>query len=127
MGARLQLEASTTCSRGWDPYRPIPHDVADHQVPRAYNGCMPGKDTTSTRGRIGPSDADVLEAEHAILATLATYPDGDPPTPRELERAASMGRPSEVMTLAFWRLVKRGQLVFDGRAKIKPNDIPPRA
>jgi hypothetical protein len=37
-----------------------------------------------------------------------------------------MGRPSEVMTLAFWRLVESGQLVFDGRAKVKVNGIPPR-
>jgi hypothetical protein len=30
------------------------------------------------------------------------------------------------MSLAFWRLVKSGQLVFDGNAKVKLNDIPPR-
>ena len=87
---------------------------------------MPDKDTTGTPGPVGPSDADVLEAERAILSTLATYPSGDPPTPRELEKAASMGRPPEVMTRAFWRLVESGQLVFDGRAKVKVNDIPPR-
>jgi hypothetical protein len=37
-----------------------------------------------------------------------------------------MGRSSEVMSLAFWRLVKSGQLVFDGSGKVKLNDIPPR-
>jgi len=86
---------------------------------------MPGEDGVGAGERVDQSDADVRAAEQAILATLATYPSGAPPTSRELERAASMGRPSEVMTLAFWRLVKCGQLVFDGNAKIKLNDIPP--
>lgn len=61
-----------------------------------------------------------------MLAALATYPSGSPPTPRELKQAASTGRSSEVMSLAFWRLVKSGQLVFDGNAKVKLSDIPPR-
>jgi hypothetical protein len=28
------------------------------------------------------------------------------------------------MSIAFWRLVERGQLVFDLSARIKLNDIP---
>jgi hypothetical protein len=87
---------------------------------------VPGKDTEPTEGRTDPSDKGVREAEQAILTTLATYPSGKPPTPRELEQAAREGRSSEVMSLAFWRLVKSGQLVFDGNAKVKLNDIPPR-
>jgi hypothetical protein len=30
------------------------------------------------------------------------------------------------MSRAFWRLVESGQLVFDGNARVKLNDIPPR-
>jgi hypothetical protein len=87
---------------------------------------MPGEDRATTEGRGGRSDQGVLEAEQTILTTLATYPSGKPPTPRELEQAAMEGRSSEVMSLAFWRLVESGQLVFDGNAKVKLNDIPPR-
>jgi hypothetical protein len=87
---------------------------------------MPRRDAASTEGRGSRSDALVRDAELAILARLATYPSDGPPTPRELEQAASTGRSSEVMSLAFWRLVKSGQLVFDGNAKVKLNDIPTR-
>ncbi len=87
---------------------------------------MPRRDTASTEGQGSRSDALVRDAELAILAHLATYPSDSPPTPRELGQAASAGRSSEVMSLAFWRLVKSGQLVFDGNAKVKLNDIPPR-
>jgi hypothetical protein len=87
---------------------------------------MSGEDSATTEGRGGLSDKGVRQAEQAILTTLATYPSGKPPTPRELEQAASKGRSSEVMSLAFWRLVESGQLVFDGNAKVKLNDIPPR-
>ena len=93
---------------------------------RAYNRRMPGEDRAGAEGLGGQSDTVVRDAEQAILATLATYPSGNPPTPRELEQAASAGRSSEVMSLAFWRLVKSGRLVFDGNAKVKLNDIPPR-
>jgi len=87
---------------------------------------MPERDGTSTEGAGSRSDSVVRDAERAILARLATYPTDSPPTPRDLEQAASIGRSSEVMSLAFWRLVKSGQLVFDGNAKVKLNDIPPR-
>jgi hypothetical protein len=87
---------------------------------------MSGEDRATTEGRDGLSDKGVRQAEQAILTTLATYPSGKPPTARELEQAASKGRSSEVMSLAFWRLVESGQLVFDGNAKVKLNDIPPR-
>ena len=87
---------------------------------------MPGKDGASTEGLGGGPDAVVRDAEQAMLAALRTYPSGNPPTPRELEQAASAGRSSEVMSLAFWGLVRSGQLVFDGNAKVKLNDIPPR-
>ena len=87
---------------------------------------MPGEDRAGAEGLGGQSDTVVRDAEQAVLATLATYPSGNPPTPRELEQAASAGRSSEVMSLAFWRLVKSGRLVFDGNAKVKLNDIPPR-
>jgi hypothetical protein len=86
---------------------------------------VPGKDRGPTGGA-GPSDEGVREAEQAILTALGTYPSGKPPTPRELEQAASKGRSSEIVSLAFWRLVRSGQLVFDGNAKVKLNDIPPR-
>jgi hypothetical protein len=87
---------------------------------------MPGKDRASTEGLGGRSDTVVRDAEQAILATLAAYPSRNAPTPRELEQAASAGRSSEIMSLAFWRLVKSGRLVFDGNANVKLNDIPPR-
>jgi hypothetical protein len=66
-------------------------------------------------------------AEEAILSTLGRYPSGRPPTPRALQEAAGYGRPSDVMSRAFWRLVERGTLVFDGNARVKLNDVSPRA
>ena len=87
---------------------------------------MPGKDRAGTEGLGGGPDTVVRDAEQAMLAALATYPSGNPPTPRELEQAARAGRPAEVMSRAFWRLVESGQLVFDGNARVKLNDIPPR-
>ena len=71
------------------------------------------------------SHVEIAPAEQAILSTLRTYPDGHPPTPRALQQAASEGRPPELVSLAFWRLVESGQLVFDLSARMKLNDIPP--
>ena len=73
------------------------------------------------------SDEETAAAEQAILSALAGYPGGQPPTPRSLQEAAADGRPPEVMARAFWRLVERGQVVFDGSARVKLNDVPPRA
>jgi hypothetical protein len=82
---------------------------------------MPGEDSARKGKR---SDAEIGLAEQAILKTLPTYPNGHPPTPRALQQAAGGGRPPELMSIAFWRLVERGQLVFDLSARIKLNDIP---
>ena len=74
----------------------------------------------------GRSLAEAAAAEESILAALARYPTGSPPTPRALQEAASGGKPPELMSRAFWQLVKRGTLVFDGNARVKLNDVPPR-
>jgi len=66
-------------------------------------------------------------AEEAILSSLGRYPSGHPPTPRALQEAAGDGRLPDVMSRAFWRLVDRGTLVFDGNAKVKLNEVSPRA
>jgi hypothetical protein len=70
--------------------------------------------------------ADAALAEAAILLALSNYPSDRPPTPRALQDSANEGGPPEIMSTAFWRLVARGTLVFDGNAKVKLNDIPPR-
>ncbi len=75
----------------------------------------------------GPSLEETAAAEESILSTLARYPSGSPPTPRALQEAASEGRPPQLMSRAFWRLVKHSTLVFDGNARVKLNDVPPRA
>lgn len=62
--------------------------------------------------------------EQAILAALAGWPSGRPPTPRALQQAAAEDRSPELVSAAFWRLVERGTLVFDGSARVKLNDIP---
>lgn len=62
--------------------------------------------------------------EQAILAALAGWSGARPPTPRALQQAAAGDQPPELVSAAFWRLVKRGTLVFDGSARVKLNDIP---
>lgn len=62
--------------------------------------------------------------EQAILAALAGWSGGRAPTPRALQQAAAEGRAPELVAAAFWRLVERGTLVFDGSARVKLNDIP---
>ena len=84
---------------------------------------MPGEDEVCE----GRSLEEVAAAEESILAALARCTSSSPPTPRTLQEAASDGRPPELMSEAFWQLVKRGTLVFDGNARVKLNDVPPRA
>ena len=83
---------------------------------------MPDEDSP----RDGPSLDETAAAEESILSALGNFPSGDPPTPRALQEAASLGRPPDLMSAAFWRLVNHGTLVFDGNAKVKLNDVPPR-
>jgi hypothetical protein len=118
------LEAIAPIKLSWNGYTTRSDRLRQRR--RAYNRRMPGEDRAGAEGLGGRSDTVVRDAAQAMLATLATYPSGNPPTPRELERAASAGRSSEVMSLAFWRRVKSGRLVFDSNAKVKLNDIPPR-
>lgn len=66
-------------------------------------------------------------AEEAILSSLGSYPSGHSPTPRALQEAARDGRRPDVMSRAFWRLVERGTIVFDGNARVKLNDTRSRA
>ena len=99
------------------------HNAADPTATRdasrerasAYAGSMPSH----------PSDAGTASAEQAILSILAEYPADGAPTPRVLQEAAADGRPPELMARAFWLLVERGTLVFDGNARVKLNDTPP--
>jgi hypothetical protein len=92
--------------------------------PRAYTGRMHRDGEAGGRGWSG---AEIAEAEQAILSTLAAHPDAHhPPTPRALQQAARAELPPELLSAAFWRLVQSGRLVFDGNARVKFNDIPPR-
>lgn len=73
------------------------------------------------RGRLGRS----REAHQPRVIPTAECVACRMTTPRALQEAASQGRPPDLMSAAFWRLVNHGTLVFDGNARVKLNDVPP--